>query len=57
MSLYITYVNAPQNQEKFTSTYHGLKTQTPNENLKKDGFKTSCESCLVRQGTWWLLGK
>jgi hypothetical protein len=52
MSLYITYVNAPQNQEKFTSTYHGLKTQTPNENLKKDGFKTSCESCLVRQGTW-----
>jgi hypothetical protein len=40
MLLYITYVNAPQNQKKFTPTYHGLKTQTPNENPKPDGLKT-----------------
>jgi hypothetical protein len=32
-------VNAPQNQERFTPTYHGLKTQTPNKNPKKMDLK------------------
>jgi hypothetical protein len=27
---------------KITPTYHGLKTQTPNENPKTDGLKTRC---------------
>jgi hypothetical protein len=30
----------PKIKEKFTSTYHGFKTQTLNENPKKDGLKT-----------------